>query len=516
MWRMPPENRPSGCSRRQPVCGSPGATIWRTGTATGLGYSATTLLYLTAPGSAFNSENVWEQCQRVHGCLGVGDGTFARSDANRVTVPAQHLRDDGVIAAVAACGGSGGAACDATGPGNKVAISIAASDVTLDDPAPPFVNASSGSLTVGSILSGSVYATVQASDVGSGLYALGLDVDGQTVSSVRFPDSGGRCAVSEAPSDGSRAFLWAQPCPPNGAATLQVDTRTIADGYRQLSLYVEDASGNRTVVGSASTLIKNSGQIGPGDPPELRGSPNGQPVSDEGRLTAGFVRARPKRCSRASYRRKHRARCATRVRSITRKVSSSKSDRVAGTLRTPDGAPIVGARVGIVLVPRRGGGAPHETATAITNATGRWSARVKRQMSATVQVQWPARMKDTVPAALVKLTARVRARSSFRLSPKRSIRTGRVLRLSGKLVGRSGTKRGVPIVIQARPGRSWRAVTTVRARRNGTWSARYRVPRQLRGRYVFRALVKPTSSYPYASGKSRSVALRVRRSLRSG
>jgi hypothetical protein len=185
------------------------------------------------------------------------------------------------------------------------------------------------------------------------------------------------------------------------------------------------------------------------------------------------------------------------------------SDRVAGTLKTPDGAPIVGARVGVVLVPRRGGGAPSETATAITNATGRWSVRVRRQMSATVQVQWPARMKDTVPAALVKLTTRVRARSSFRLSA-RSIRTGRTLRLSGRLTGRSGLKRGVSVLIQANAGRSWRAVTTVRARRDGMWSARYKVPRQLRGRYSFRAVVRPTPSYPYVSGTTRSVRLRVR------
>ena len=157
-----------------------------------------------------------------------------------------------------------------------------------------------------------------------------------------------------------------------------------------------------------------------------------------------------------------------------------------------------------------GGGAPREVASAITGASGRWSVRVKRQMSATVQVQWPARMKDTIPVALVKLSARVRARSSFRLSPKRSIRTGRVLRLSGKLVGRSGLTRGVSVLIQARAGRSWRAVTTVRARQNGTWSARYKVPRQLRGRYQFRALLRPTPTYPYASGKTGSLRLRVR------
>lgn len=486
-----------------------GATIWRTGMSNGGGANATALAYWTSGQPSFDSSNVFDQCTFGYGCSRIGDATYGRTDANKSVVPPQFINDHAIVSAIAACGGAAGSACGATGPGNKAEATINASDIELDDPTAPIIRSSSGTLAAGGTLAGTVSTTVQASDDGSGLYALGQDVDGTTIATAPFPNGGERCTATDA-GDGTRAFLYVDPCPPTGATSLDLDTRRIPDGTHTLTIYIEDASGNRAQVSSASTLIKNSSAIGPGDPIELRGDPNGSPISDQGRLTAAFKVTVSKHCRSARYRRKHKTTCATRRSLVRRSYAKKATSPISGRLKTPDGAPIVGARISVVASPRNGGGAPREVASATTSSTGLWSAKVPRTFSSVLTVQWAARTKDTIPAAKLDLQHRISSRTSLRITP-RSTRRGKRVRISGTLFSPQGNRAGVSVAVQVRYRGRWRPFATTRTNKNGRWSTHYRFSRRAdRGTYRMRARPARATGYAYETGSSNVRGVRVR------
>lgn len=486
------------------------ATIWRTGMANGGGPNATAQAFWTSGRPAFDSTNVYDQCTFAYGCARIGDATYGRTDANKTVVPPQFLSDRAIISANAICGGSAGSTCYATGPGNKAEATINASDIRVDDPSAPVVRSSSGTLTAGSgILAGTVGATVQASDDGSGIYVVGVEIDGKTVASAPFPNGGQRCTALDA-GDGTRGFLYVDPCPTTGATSVELDTRTIPDGVHNVSLYVEDAAGNRALVSSGSTIVKNSNIIGPGDPISLRGEPNGSPITDQGRLTGAFKVTPSKRCRSKSYRRKHKVSCSPR-RSIVRRSYAAKSNStISGRLRTPDGAAIANARISIVATPRNGGGAPREVATATTSATGLWTAQVPRTFSSVLTVKWVARTKDTLPAVTRDLQHRIGSRTSLRITPKRT-RRGKSVRISGTLFSPEGNRSGVPVSVEVRYRGRWRPFATTRTNDSGRWSTRYRFSRRAdRGTYRMRAKPARATGYAYETGSSNVRGVRVR------
>lgn len=175
---------------------------------------------------------------------------------------------------------------------------------------------------------------------------------------------------------------------------------------------------------------------------------------------------------------------------------------------------MVGASLQLVATPTATGAVASVVQTASTDASGRFSVRVPVAVgSASYSVQWWSRSRDTLPAAVAELQRVVRAATSFSVKPHPVVYRGQRLEITGRLRGTSGTRQGTAIVVQANAGKAWRAVTTVRARADGRWSATYRVPRQLRGSYRFRAVVKPSAAYPYATGSSarRRVVVRAGR-----
>jgi 5-hydroxyisourate hydrolase-like protein (transthyretin family) len=83
------------------------------------------------------------------------------------------------------------------------------------------------------------------------------------------------------------------------------------------------------------------------------------------------------------------------------------------------------------------------------------------------------------------------------------------VRLSGRLS--SLPRRGVVVSVQARQAGVWRTVDTVETRSDGRCSWPYRFQRGQGGRtFAFRARVK-SPNHPFAPGKSRTIAVRVRR-----
>ncbi len=490
------------------------ATLWRTSSVGPDGPNVTPLAYVSAPNPSFTSHNVIDRCLRSEGCAGNGDGTFRRVDANRLVIPEAHLGERASITLNASCGGVPNWTCPGAPDGALAATHVIAADIELLDRDPPVVAVTSGDLVAGGVLSGVRTLSVRASDVGLGLDAVGLAIDGRTVAEQSFPDStGGRCTPAEDPGDGTRAYLWPVPCPTSGSTTLEVDTRTIADGEHRLATYVTDASGNRAIIGEASTIVHNSGRIGPGSPMQLRGDPNGSPVTDEGRLTAGFRRTAPRRCSKGSFRKRHRKACRTRTTVKRARYSRSARDEIVGRLRTPDGAPIAGARVMLMSTPRYGAGSQTTVGSATTSSSGRYAVKVRRRVSATLTVVWMARTKDNMPAVARTLMHRIGAHTTLRRTPRVG-RRGRVIRFSGQLTARGGGQAAlpsnVPIVVRVRSGGKWATIANTSTNAAGRWSVRYRWPRAARGRFSIRAEVRRANRYPYEAGHTGVLRVRVR------
>ena len=78
-------------------------------------------------------------------------------------------------------------------------------------------------------------------------------------------------------------------------------------------------------------------------------------------------------------------------------------------------------------------------------------------------------------------------------------------------MGRPVPRGGMVVEMQVRIGRRWRTFATTRARgTGGTFRYRYRFMRTYtRVTYRFRALVRAEAAYPYATGASRTVKVRV-------
>jgi hypothetical protein len=312
-------------------------------------------------------------------------------------------------------------------------------------------------------------------------------------------------------------------CPAGAIGQLTIDTAQLDDGTHRLEIVAVDVGGNEGVLASTVIVSQNREQVGPGSDPALRGTPNGGYEADDARLTAWWPATAKKpskrrkiqrRCKRsARYRQKHQVACRGRAPSTSLRVgySSRKSSVLRGRLLTPTGQGVAGAALQLVATPTATGAVASVVQTLSTDATGRFAARVPVAVgSASYSVQWRSRSRDTLPAAVAELQRVVRASTSFSVKPRPIAYRGQRLEITGRLRGETGTRQGTAIVVQANAGRAWRAVTTVRARANGRWSATYRVPRQLRGNYRFRAVVKPSAAYPYATGSSAQRRMAVR------
>ncbi len=90
------------------------------------------------------------------------------------------------------------------------------------------------------------------------------------------------------------------------------------------------------------------------------------------------------------------------------------------------------------------------------------------------------------------------------------MRAGGRVRLSGRLLGGRVPARGKTVELQAFERGRWRTFETARARRGRRFVARYRFSASAAGRsFRMRARVRPDASYPFSTGHSRSVRVRV-------
>jgi hypothetical protein len=180
--------------------------------------------------------------------------------------------------------------------------------------------------------------------------------------------------------------------------------------------------------------------------------------------------------------------------------------RVAGRLVAPDGSGLGGEEVQVLV---RSDRAPeHPVEVLRTGADGRFEYATTADSSRTLRFLHAAT--PTALPADAEVTITVPASTTARVRP-RNVRNGHAVTFSGRLRGLPPPPSGKLVELQVRFRTGWQTFRTIRTHTNGRWSARYRFART-RGvvRYRFRARLPREAGYPFDTGVSKSVSVRVR------
>jgi hypothetical protein len=121
----------------------------------------------------------------------------------------------------------------------------------------------------------------------------------------------------------------------------------------------------------------------------------------------------------------------------------------------------------------------------------------------------PASPTVSKPVAKPTPKHRVRARVTLRVAPRR-VNGRRSIDISGRLLGGSIPKRGKLLVLEGHlPGGKWSELEVVRTGRHGRFRATYPSEFLGPGRWALRVLCEAAPGYPFATGSSRVVGVRV-------
>jgi hypothetical protein len=138
-----------------------------------------------------------------------------------------------------------------------------------------------------------------------------------------------------------------------------------------------------------------------------------------------------------------------------------------------------------------------------TQANGRFATKLDAGPSRKLDLVY--RYNDKVLGDQVQLESRVIPTLEI---GDRNLENGDAARFSGHVPGPNSE--GRTVALQARVGRKWRSFKVLRTDPDGRFRGKYRFTQTTgRVRYVFRALVKRQSGYPYEPGGSRKRAVVV-------
>jgi hypothetical protein len=372
--------------------------------------------------------------------------------------------------------------CSWTSPFEVLRISSAR--LTLRESTQPSVSVDGGSLLAGGERSGRETVLYSASDAASGVERVAVRLGGVVVAERDL--AGDRAAC---PRDG-----WSA-CAPQRSEELEVDTQRVPDGTHQLTVTATDAAGNARIASGGSVTVRNrpaapppSTQPSSAAEPDPRGAANGAPASDGARLSVHFEESR----------------------AASAHVRHGRTATLAGQLVDERGRPIAGAVLDVSSALAVAGAQPRPEGAARTDADGRFSHAIAADASRTIAVAYRARERDAQPAARADLALHVPAPVTLRARPAR-LRNGRVVTLAGSVLGRPLPLRGVVVDLQVRLAGRWRSFAVARTTRTGRYRHRHRFRHVVRhpSRFRFRARVRRDAAYPFTSGRSRVVGVRV-------
>jgi len=473
--------------------------------------------FRTAVGQDYGSPVVEAEADEGQGRFGIGPGASRGSPAAWNAPANEH--DTGTITPTRGlrvgvlCAG-GHATCPYEG-GETARADIYRAQATLEDLTDPQVSRTAGRLLEVGPHRGVEHLHLEASDSGSGVYRLIVELDGVEAVRQVIDSNAGQCA--DAWSGGSEYdFTSPVPCKleVDGGETL--DTRLLPDGEHRLRLLVEDAAGNRRVAAGPieSWEVRNAAEPAPaGSPPPAAPMRNGAPATARARIALFFLTARfTRRCVRrlnAGGRAHTRCRRVRRGREVRRRAAVSvpypRGVRLAGRLVTRDGRPIAGARLGVVR--RRSGSRRPTRRFARTRPDGRFRVRLGSAPSERIRVVYRPTASSRRPVRSRTLTRRSPAAVRIRVS-RRSLRAGERVVLHGRVLGGRRPRHGVAVVAEVRLRAGWTVFAERRVRRRARFRASGRFARP--GRYALRVRVVRTRGYPFEGSRSRAIGVRVR------
>jgi hypothetical protein len=180
-------------------------------------------------------------------------------------------------------------------------------------------------------------------------------------------------------------------------------------------------------------------------------------------------------------------------------------------LTDESGAPIPDAVLTLTATAQRPSSSTRLLGQVTTNAQGGFRYPVPAGSSRRLNVDYRAFALDTAPSATASLVLSTRAGVTLHVRPRRVAQRGRI-EFIGSLRGGLG-RAGTQVVIYALGSRSRDRipVATVRANTRGRFRFRYRFSHSASGTtYRFRATMHSQRGYPYATGHSRTVTVRIR------
>jgi hypothetical protein len=353
--------------------------------------------------------------------------------------------------------------CSAPG-GERVYHVLYGTDITVNDPHPPTPAVAAEGLLAGGPRHGSDPVVLSATDnVGVRRVEL-FDVTTGTPALVGARTL--RCS-----------YRYVRPCGDLPRTT--VTPTALQVGQRSLVVRTIDAAGNGTDSGPFPVSV-----ITPSD----RGARNGRGATDTATVTARFAKGGRK----------------------ARTVPFKKLVRVRGSLQNSSGQPIADARLELVAKNRKPGARWVRGKTVTTGEDGSFAFTTRARSSRTLTIGWKSYLNDGVYAAYDRVQLRARAAARLYASTRAPL-LGRKLTLRGRL---HEPARGVTVILQGRrPGsRRFTTFADTTTRKGGRFRVgyRFRDPASRGQRFTFRAKLKPNRSYPFETGYSRRVHVRVR------
>lgn len=418
-----------------------------------------------------------ERLKAFNAWYGYPEGNFTL--ARRTT----RLRDMGALAGYrgdartlsiqVGCFGRGTASCSA--PANGIVYHVLyGADVTIDDPQPPAPTVSAEGLLAGGPRAGSDPVVLSAVD-NAGIRRVELH-------DVTDPAAPQLVGVEDYTADRTERGATCSPRLAKTCPDLErelVRPTALQAGRRLLLVRTIDAAANAVDRGPYSLDVAT---------PSNRGALNGVGATETGTLTARF-RGRKGQVRTARY---------------------DKKVRIAGRLVNAVGQPVGGALIDLVTTNRTTGALPVWRKSLRTDADGRFKGSARARASRQLRLAWKSHVNDAHYAATDDLTLRTRAAASLRVSTKRP-------RIGGRLTLRGRLRKpapGVTVILQGRRAGGGRyttfADTTTGRRGRFRVSYRFRDPGSRGRTFRFRAKLRAGKRYPFATGYSRRVTVRVR------
>jgi hypothetical protein len=360
--------------------------------------------------------------------------------------------------------------------GGGISHILHGSDVTINDPTAPALTVEASGLLAGGPRGGSDPVTITASD-NSGIRKVEL-ID---VSDPGAPTVVGAEDYTVDRTGANRVCDFSQPAPCPALSRETIKATSLGAGQRVVSVRVTDSAGNVTERGPYPVFA-----VTPSD----RGALNGTNATETGTLSVIWTKG---------------------LKANRRTLGYGHKAGVRGRLVNSSGAPISGAKVTLLSRDLRQGASLIPRATYTTDGDGRFSTTVTASASRLLQFAWLSHVNDIRFAANGYLTLQARASSTLSVSTRRP-RVGRSLTISGRLKGVS--RGGVPVVVQGRAkgSRHYETFADTTTSPSGRFKVRYRFRSSAsRGKsFVFRARIRPGAKFPYETGYSSTVTVRVR------